>query len=998
MAIIGRFVGIANYIDPEITELPGARRDAQAFWSLFSDSIPDSDSKLILDKDATIDGIRSALQETLNTSNKDDSVIFYFAGHGTPDHRLVAHNTTPDSWSDTTISVEELSTLFKNSNSKSVICILDCCFSGGITARVFENAPIPRTNSTSLQSFAGEGRVFIAAADFDEYSYEIPTTGHGLFTKSLLDVLQSSDYPTDIQVIISKVMEVVRSEGSKLGLTQTPVIYGEIKGGLLLPKFSKGKNFARFFPELSGIKIGKNVVELLSFGISKEILTAWSTNLKDGLNELQLEAINDYRILNGSSVMVVAPTSSGKTFVGEIAAAKSIVDGNKVVFLLPYRALVNEKFEYFENLYGARLDMRVIRCTGDYSDNVSAFIKGKYDIALLTYEMFLGISVNNSSVLNSIGLVVLDEAQFITDPNRGITVELLLTQLIISKESGINPQLITLSATVGDINYFNEWLDLKVLKTDKRPVPLTEGVIDRYGTLQYRTPSGEEKSEQLLPLGSIFVRKQKPSSQDVIIPLTKKLISSTNEKIVIFRSKRGSASGCAKYLASELGLLAAKDEISQLPTFDLSGTSEDLRQCLKGGTAFHSTDLNREERVLIERAFRASNDHVRILAATTTVAAGINTPASTVILVEHEFPGQKPQPYTIAEYKNMAGRAGRLGFKEEGKSILLAETPNERNQLFRKYVMGTPEPIKSSFSEDNLITWLIRLLAQIKQISRIDAVRLLTNTYGGFLQNRRNPGWKENIKIKLEQLVTILINHKLLEDQNGFIRLTQLGIICGQSTLSFNSIIRLIDLISLNGNQINNLKELIILAVALPEVDDRYIPFAKYETQWASRAEAFAPGVIHLLSYNSQDSLTLGKRSKKVCILFDWIQGKPIEEMQKSFSVNMFFSVGPGDIRGIADATRFNLRSVYQIASALIGGKCPEEEKIDALLRQLEIGIPIEGLALLSLPQALERGEYLQLIEAEILTPEEFWKKDLMTLKSIIGEKAVLLEINRPNN
>jgi len=996
MAIIGRFVGIAEYMDPYATELPGARRDATAFWALFSDSFPGSNSKLILDKEATVEGIKTALQETLAIATKDDSVIFYFAGHGTPDHRLVAHNTTSDSWGDTTISVEELGDLFKKSKARSIICILDCCFSGGITARVFENAPIPRSDSASLQSFAGEGRIFIAAADFNEYSYEIPTTGHGLFTKSFLDVLQGLTTATDIQVIASKVLEVVRSEGSKLGFTQTPVIFGQVKGGLQLPPFSKGTNYANYFPELSGIMVGKSINELAALGIPKEILTAWVANFKDGLNDLQLEAINDHRVLDGNSLMVVAPTSAGKTFVGEIAAARAIAAGKKVVFLLPYRALVNEKYEYFDGLYGARLGMRVIRCTGDYSDQASAFIKGKYDIALLTYEMFLGISVNNSGVLNSIGLVVLDEAQFITDPNRGITVELLLTQLNTSKENGVRPQLITLSATVGDVNHFNEWLDLKVLKTEKRPVPLTEGVLDRNGTFQFRIPSGEEKTEQLLPAVSIHVRRQKPSSQDVIVPLVKKLMNSADEKVIVFRNKRGSASGCAKYLAAELGLPPANDEISQLPTFDLSVTSQVLRECLLGGTAFHTTDLDREERILIERAFRAQNDHVRVLAATTTVAAGINTPASTVILVEHKFPGAISQPYTVAEYKNMAGRAGRLGYKEEGKAILLADTPAERNQLFRKYVFGTPEPISSSFAEEDLITWLLRLLVQIKQISRTDAVRLLTNTYGGYLHNRKNPDWRENIKSRLEQLIPVLISHKLLEDQDGFIRLTQLGIICGQSTLSFDSIIRLIDLISLNGNRVSDIRELLVLTQALPEVDERYTPLAKNETQWPSRAETVMPGVVQLLRHYTQDALTFGKRAKRVCLLSDWIQGRPIEEMQNAYSANAFNAVGPGDVRGLADITRFSLRSVYQIVSVLLEGNCPEEERLEVLLRQLELGIPEEGLPLLSLPKSLERGEYLQLITAGILTPGEYWKRDLEILRVIIGRKAEVLEPHRP--
>ena len=69
-----------------------------------------------------------------------------------------------------------------------------------------------------------------------------------------------------------------------------------------------------------------------------------------------------------------------------------------------------------------------------------------------------------------------------------------------------------------------------------------------------------------------------------------------------------------------------------------------------------------------------------------TVAAGINTPASTVVIVEHDFPWED-RPYSVAEVKNMAGRAGRLGYREAGRAILLANTPYERKDLFEKYIL-----------------------------------------------------------------------------------------------------------------------------------------------------------------------------------------------------------------------------------------------------------------------------------------------------------------------
>ena len=122
-----------------------------------------------------------------------------------------------------------------------------------------------------------------------------------------------------------------------------------------------------------------------------------------------------------------------------------------------------------------------------------------------------------------------------------------------------------------------------------------------------------------------------------------------------------------------------------------------MRECLLGGTAFHSGDLKAQERIAVEISFRDPVGPVKVLVATSTVAAGVNTPASTVIIVETKFRGDDGEkPYTVAQYKNMAGRAGRLGFREEGRSVLIAETGMDQGRLFATYVQGTPEAIKSS--------------------------------------------------------------------------------------------------------------------------------------------------------------------------------------------------------------------------------------------------------------------------------------------------------------
>ena len=156
----------------------------------------------------------------------------------------------------------------------------------------------------------------------------------------------------------------------------------------------------------------------------------------------------------------------------------------------------------------------------------------------------------------------------------------------------------------------------------------------------------------MLPGHQIVQRRTKPSSQDVIVPLARRLVAK-NEKLLIFRNRRGPAQGCAGYLSKELGRGSATAVLDALPTQDITGTCQYLRECLLGGTAFHNTNLLRGEREAIEKAFREPDGGICVLAATTPLTTRINTPASTVVLAENQFLGQDGRPFTIAEYKNL---------------------------------------------------------------------------------------------------------------------------------------------------------------------------------------------------------------------------------------------------------------------------------------------------------------------------------------------------------
>ncbi len=892
----------------------------------------------------------------------------------------------------------ELAEQFKTSRARAILCILDCCFSGAAPAKVLANAPVPRMSASPFDVIAGKGRVLIAAASPTEAAWEQPGTGHGLLTKAIIDVLTGWGSPeVSLLSAIDEIVNRTRAEALRIGVTQNPVFVNHVEGGLSFPKLQPGRNFHAMFPGSVGPKLTGLVGELAAHGLAAPVLDIWSDRYPDGLNELQLLAANEHGVLRGESLLVVAPTSSGKTFVGEMAALRAINQGRKALFLLPYRALTNEKYEEFRALYGP-LGLRVARCTGDFSDQAQLITSGRYDIGLLTYEMFLGLALSAPSVMSQAGLIVLDEGQFITDSSRGIVVELLLTLVIRARERGISPQLIVLSAVIGNVNSFDEWLGCARLVVTTRPVPLLEGVLDRSGMFEYLDENGAPRTQQLIPASSVRVRRDKSSSQDVIVPLVRKLVGD-GEKVIIFRNRKAPAEGCAKYLADELQLPSVTAALSELPVHDISSTSRKLRECLSGGTAFHDTNLGAAERSIVERYYRDPQGGIEVLASTTTLAAGINTPASTVILVEHKFPGEQPTDYTVAEYKNMVGRAGRLGFNERGKSILLADNSMERRQLFQRYVLGVPERVESSFKDRELATWVLRLYSQAKLVRRTEVPSLLANTFGGFLKAKADPQWLGRSTSQIEAVLGRMIQHGLLEDEgDDMLRLTLLGSACGRSTLSFESSLRLIDMLRQRDMGKLTGQDLVALIQVLSEADASYTPINKKGTAESLRVSQASARydtelIASLRSYTS-DSLDHWARCKRAAILKDWTDGIPVERIEGEYSTSPFAGgIDYGHIRNFADVARYTLRSAQQIVSALDGDHSSLLADIDKMVLSLEFGVPHSYFGLLSLPMSLTRGEILALAGLGALTYESIRALPADQLIRILGrERASLLQ------
>lgn len=988
------FVGVNKHQHEAIPELCGAGRDALALWALFTDTLPDLAARLLVDEAATLSEVSAAILGQLSSATPDDVVVVTFAGHGSPDGNLVLYDTDPRNLAGTALSMATLADAFKTTKARAVLFVLDCCFSGQAPARVLEVSAKPR-NAFALQGVFGEGRILLAACASNESAWEQPGTGHGLLTHALIVALtngsaESIQFPD----VGGEIIRIARVEGERIGVTQTPVFLGSVHGGLTFPTLKRGSNYAAAFNARAIHQMSGSIAEFAQHGFPPEIVDQWSSTFPGGLNALQLRAVNDFDVLGGKSLLVVAPTSSGKTLIGEIAAVQAVLTGKKAVFLLPYRALVNEKFEDFSRRY-ASAGLRVARCCGDATDGVASVLTGRYDLAFFTYEMFLNMALGSDRVLSQLGLVVVDEGQFITDPRRGITVELILALLLRAKHRRIEPQLLVLSAVIGKLNQFDRWLGVSLLLSRERPVPLVEGVLDRSGTFQFVDVDGTTKTEQLVPRSNIVQRREKASSQDVIVPLARQLIQG-GEKLLIFRNMRGPAQGCAKYLAKDLQLPPAADALNSLPTEDLTSASQDLRECLGGGTAFHNTNLLRGEREAVEREYRRPSGAIHALVSTTTLAAGINTPASTVVLAENEFVGDDGRPFTVAEYKNMAGRAGRLGFNETGKAIVLAETPMERAQLFQKYVLGTPEDVRSSFRQDDLPTWTLKLLSQVRAVRASEIPGLLINTFGGFCASIANPSWAASVERQTAELTRRFLTLGLAEQEGDLIHLTLLGRACGASSLSFESSLRLVEL--LRSISIDSIEPAYVVGLiqVLDEMDSVYTPIMKKGRSESARVgdatRRYGYDIAQALQRYCRDEFEFWARCKRAAILFDWIEGESVESLERRYSTTPFQGVvGYGNIIGIADSARFHLRSAHQIMSTLFPDQPEFLKALDEVLQRLEFGVPAGALALTKLRPALTRGQCLNLWQNGVASREAIEALSLDALRSLLGELAAAL-------
>ena len=645
--------------------------------------------------------------------------------------------------------------------------------------------------------------------------------------------------------------------------------------------------------------------------VSDALIEAWAGSIPS-LNQLQLDAINEYGVLSGEHLVAVAPTSSGKTLIGELAALKAVTHRQRALFLLPLKALVADKRRHFEAVYGA-YGLRTIEATGE-TDDISPLLRGRYDVALLTYEKFASIALTHPHVIEQAGVIIIDEAQMIADRSRGANLEFLLTLIRMRRREGIEPQLIALSGVIGQTNGLERWLGARLLRRDERPVPLDEGLILWDGGRDYIDAATRQRTRDQRPF--VLPRYSgKNSSQDVIIPLVKKLVED-GQQVIVFRETRGETRGCANYLAREISLPPALDALRRLPGGDLSQSAGTLREVLGGGVAFHNSHLDREERRIIEEEFRRPDSGLRVIVATTTLAMGVNTPASSVVIAGLTHPDGSA--YGVSEYKNLIGRAGRLGFTERGSSYLVAMTARDAQDYWHRYVLAAPEDLESRFLDDTtdpcslIVKTLVaggRAIGTVRAgMTSEDIATFLESSFGAFQQELRLGKWNWSHD-DLLRAVNHLARHRLIEAHtDGRYELTPLGRLAGESGTEVVSVIRFVECFQpLRPEQIAD-PALIAAVQVSRELDQVYVPMNKKTPKEAQSwslelaRQAVPDHVLRCMARDINDQHQEGARLKRAVAALAYVSGEEIREIERLLARHGggAFDGAAGPIRSIA--------------------------------------------------------------------------------------------------
>jgi len=423
----------------------------------------------------------------------------------------------------------------------------------------------------------------------------------------------------------------------------------------------------------------------------------------------QLEAVGH---LEEGDVLVSAPTGSGKTWIGVRAMEQQIAVGGRTWYASPLKALSNAKYHEFQDHFGAE---KVGILTGDRKENASApILVGTTEIFRnhLYDAMYTGENLD-------LQLMILDEAHFLGDPDRGMVWE----EILIYLPSRI--RLLLLSATISNAEQIAAWL--RTLRTNKtfvvraedRPVPLfslfmfpdgeTVPLLER-GRLNRRIRTYEESlqrgrfgiSLKPIPLGLVVTAMREMN----LLPAIFFLKSRSDCSLAVSHCSSAPDRDQAKIRRFRKRL---NELLGQMPFLQNHPHLPDLKKHMVA--AHHGGQLP-YWKLLVETLMKEGL--LEAIFATSTVAAGVNFPARTVAFMNSDrFNGRTFENLTSTELHQMLGRAGRRGMDRIGFALVLPG-PYQRPALVAELLNSDPEPIMSQMRVSFSMT-LNLLLSHVPQ-------------------------------------------------------------------------------------------------------------------------------------------------------------------------------------------------------------------------------------------------------------------------------------------
>lgn len=374
------------------------------------------------------------------------------------------------------------------------------------------------------------------------------------------------------------------------------------------------------------------------------------------------------RVFSRKNLLLAMPTASGKTLVAELAMVREAIQGGKSLYVVPLRALASEKYESFKKW--EKIGLKVGISTGDYEAKDEHL--ADCDIIVTTSEKADSLIRNRAGWIRDVSCLVVDEIHLLDSEKRGATLEILVTKM---RKMNKGLRIIGLSATAPNVDEIAEWLDAEYYASEWRPVPLYEGILCG-NELEIFNGSGKSAGR--------VVKSFEELVEEIVVE---------GGGVLVFESTRRGAERTALKLSKITGKYVKNEEIAKDLLEENEGEmSRKLAECARKGSAFHHAGLLNGQRKIVEDAFRRGD--IKVVVATPTLAAGVNLPARRVVIRSiYRFDGFSRR-IKVAEYKQMAGRAGRPGMDEYGEAIVCAKA-KDREMALQRYIFGEPERITS---------------------------------------------------------------------------------------------------------------------------------------------------------------------------------------------------------------------------------------------------------------------------------------------------------------